>query len=296
MNDTRRWVIVVLVVVLAIGLIAFAGRSYILSPLTVDGGAVNMYLDALDPDIASEGGTALGAMLRQGGELLSANKDGADRVLVVFTDGEGHDTKEDALTAARTLARDGITLVLVAEGGTEPVRIPIRDPNGTLIEYKLDENGEVVRTRRDDETLREVEKLMRASLAAAEKLVSDHPDVERYRKSLGWAQGHLGMVQYRAGDWRAATASLEKCFELAGDDHEATDCQFFLAMAYWRLGDKERAGKSYDRAVRWTTRFRRSASSPSSAGKRQKMQPAGFSARMNSIRQGAQRGFSTGSS
>lgn len=43
-----------------LGLIAFAGKSYILSPLTVDGGAVEMYLDALDPDIASEGGTSLG--------------------------------------------------------------------------------------------------------------------------------------------------------------------------------------------------------------------------------------------
>ena len=40
-----------------LGLIAFAGRSYILSPLTVDGGAIRMYLDALDPDLASEGGT-----------------------------------------------------------------------------------------------------------------------------------------------------------------------------------------------------------------------------------------------
>jgi hypothetical protein len=38
-----------------LGLIAFAGKSYILAPLTVDGGAVEMYLDALDPDIASGG-------------------------------------------------------------------------------------------------------------------------------------------------------------------------------------------------------------------------------------------------
>ncbi|HEX5715924.1 MAG TPA: VWA domain-containing protein, partial [Thermoanaerobaculia bacterium] len=35
-----------------LGLIAFAGRSYILAPLTVDGGAIRMYLDALDPDLA----------------------------------------------------------------------------------------------------------------------------------------------------------------------------------------------------------------------------------------------------
>ncbi len=107
-----------------LGLIAFAGKSYILSPLTVDGGAVEMYLDALDPDIASEGGTNLSAVLRQGAELLTATRDGADRVLVVFTDGEAHDSLDDALVAARALARQGITLILVAEGGTEPVRIP----------------------------------------------------------------------------------------------------------------------------------------------------------------------------
>ncbi len=46
-----------------LGLIAFAGRSYILTPLTVDGGAVSLYLDGLDPDLASEGGTDLAATL-----------------------------------------------------------------------------------------------------------------------------------------------------------------------------------------------------------------------------------------
>ena len=151
-----------------LGLIAFAGKSYILSPLTVDGGAVEMYLDALDPDIASEGGTSLSAVLRQGSELLTATRDGADRVLVVFTDGEAHDSLDDALGAARTLARQGITLILVAEGGVEPVRIPIRDQNGALLEYKLDENGEVVRTRRSDQALRAIAEAASGSVVASE--------------------------------------------------------------------------------------------------------------------------------
>jgi Ca-activated chloride channel family protein len=42
-----------------LGLVAFAGSSHILSPLSVDGSALALYLDALDPDVASEGGTAL---------------------------------------------------------------------------------------------------------------------------------------------------------------------------------------------------------------------------------------------
>ena len=137
-----------------LGLIAFAGRSYILAPLTVDGGAVRMYLDALDPDLASEGGTSLGAVLAQGAELLGAATDAADRVLVVFTDGEAHDTLPEVVARAEALKDAGVRLVVVAEGRALPTRIPIRDSAGTLTEYKQDEDGNVVRTQRRDDVLR----------------------------------------------------------------------------------------------------------------------------------------------
>jgi Ca-activated chloride channel family protein len=136
-----------------LGVIAFAGRSYILTPLTVDGGAVRMYLDALDPDLASEGGTNLGAVLAQGGQLLMATGEVGDRVLVIFTDGEMHDSLSAAVRAAEELKANHIKVVLVAEGGITPVRIPIRDSSGTLMEYKLDQNGGVVLTRREDSVL-----------------------------------------------------------------------------------------------------------------------------------------------
>ena len=139
-----------------VGLIAFAGRSYILTPLTVDGGAVRMYLDGLDPDLASEGGTNLSAVLQQGGQLLAAGEDGADRVLVIFTDGEGHDSLPDAVAQARALRVRGVRLVLVAEGRTTPVKIPIRDSAGALVEYKLDEDGHPVLSQRRDDILRAI--------------------------------------------------------------------------------------------------------------------------------------------
>jgi Ca-activated chloride channel homolog len=139
-----------------LGLIAFAGRSYILSPLTVDGGAVRMYLDALDPDLASEGGTSLGAVLTQGAQLLGAATDAADRVLVLFTDGEAHDTLPEAVAAAQALKEEGVRLVVVAEGRALPTRIPLRDSAGTLWEYKQDEEGNVVRTQRRDDVIRAV--------------------------------------------------------------------------------------------------------------------------------------------
>jgi Ca-activated chloride channel family protein len=139
-----------------VALIAFAGRSYILTPLTLDDGAVELQLDALDPDVASEGGTELAAVLRQGGELLSAANEGGARALVVFTDGEAHDSLESALEAARALRAAGATVIMIGEGGVKPVRIPIKDPAGSLVEYKKDATGQVVFTARRDEILRAV--------------------------------------------------------------------------------------------------------------------------------------------
>ncbi len=137
-----------------LGMIAFAGRSYILAPLTVDGSSIRMYLDALDPDLASEGGTNLTAVLTQGAQLLGATTDAADRVLVLFTDGEGHDTLPEAVAAAEALKDAGVHLIMVAQGRALPTRIPIRDSSGTLLEYKQDEVGNVIRTQRRDDMLR----------------------------------------------------------------------------------------------------------------------------------------------
>lgn len=139
-----------------LGLIAFAGRSYILAPLTVDGGAIRLYLDALDPDLASEGGSNLASVLTQGSQLLGATNDPADRVLVVFTDGEGHDTLTDAVRAAEGLKEAGVRLIMVAEGTASPSRIPIRDSAGTLVEYKRDDDGTVIQTQRRDDILRAI--------------------------------------------------------------------------------------------------------------------------------------------
>jgi Ca-activated chloride channel family protein len=151
-----------------LGLIAFAGQSYILAPLTVDGGAIRMYLDALDPDLASSGGSNLHAVLSQGTELLSATSDAADRVLVLFTDGEAHDTLSDIVSQAEALDDAGVRLVVVAQGRAEPTRIPIRDSAGTLTEYKQDVGGTVVQTQRRDDILRAIVDAAEGTLVPSE--------------------------------------------------------------------------------------------------------------------------------
>jgi tetratricopeptide (TPR) repeat protein len=64
----------------------------------------------------------------------------------------------------------------------------------------------------------------------------------------------LGAAQYRAGDWKAAAAALQKSMDLraGGDGFD----WFFLAMANARLGKVSEARALYDRAVRWMAKTR----------------------------------------
>ena len=139
-----------------LALLAFAGRSYILTPLTLDDAAVSLQLDALDPEIASEGGTELADVLTQGKDLLTAAAEGGAKVLVVFTDGETHDSVDLAVSAAKALGSAGVTLIMVGEGDTLGTRIPLRDENGQLTGYKTDNEGQIVRTWRRDDVLKSV--------------------------------------------------------------------------------------------------------------------------------------------
>jgi tetratricopeptide (TPR) repeat protein len=59
----------------------------------------------------------------------------------------------------------------------------------------------------------------------------------------------LGMAYYRAGDCRAAIDALEKSMHL-GKGGGASEW-LFLAMARWRLGEKEQARALYDKALAW---------------------------------------------
>jgi serine/threonine protein kinase/Flp pilus assembly protein TadD len=59
----------------------------------------------------------------------------------------------------------------------------------------------------------------------------------------------LGAAQYRNGDWKAAIEALMKSAQLSGEGSSFDF--FFLAMAHWKLNEKERARAWYAQAVAW---------------------------------------------
>jgi tetratricopeptide (TPR) repeat protein len=77
----------------------------------------------------------------------------------------------------------------------------------------------------------------------ARKLVKRSPDEGMYRNTLG-------VAEYRAGDWKAAIASLDMSRVMLNGNFESFNL-FFLAMAHWQLSEKDQAGKLYRQAVQW---------------------------------------------
>jgi len=85
-------------------------------------------------------------------------------------------------------------------------------------------------------------RLRDAALAVrlAKKAVTTQPRSADYRNTLG-------VAHYRNGDDSAAVAELETAMSLrAGGD---SSDWFFLALAHWRLGDRDKARTWFERAV-----------------------------------------------
>jgi len=145
-----------------VGLIAFAGRSYVLSPLTIDVGALDLFLDNLDPSVVGQAGSSLARAIRQGTDLLSLSRGGADKALIAMSDGEAFEPEEDVTAEAQRAAAAGVSVVMVGFGTEGGSRIPIQrgvcvDPTQRCTgapDFKRDENGEVVITRYQPEFLR----------------------------------------------------------------------------------------------------------------------------------------------
>ncbi|MEE8520105.1 MAG: VWA domain-containing protein [Gemmatimonadota bacterium] len=174
-----------------IGLVAFAGAAYRMSPLTVDHGAINLYLDALDPTMAGIGGSSLAAAIRESAALLREDgSEGGDRAIIILTDGEGHDDEEEVLAEARAASAAGIHIFAVGVGTERGEPIPLHDRLGGQIGgYKRDADGEVVLSRWSPEPLNRVAAIsdglwLRADEGGASRVVAALEELEYGTGSL----------------------------------------------------------------------------------------------------------------
>jgi Ca-activated chloride channel family protein len=139
-----------------VGLVAFAGRAYTLSPMTVDHGALELYLDALDPGIVSYGGSSLAAALRRATDLARAPET-RPGVVVLVSDGEALEEESDVLAAAQRASEQGVVVHTVGVGTSEGAPVPDLDSEtGTMTGYKRGPDGEIVVSHLNESLLRRV--------------------------------------------------------------------------------------------------------------------------------------------
>lgn len=140
-----------------IGLVVFAGRAHVLAPLTADHGTLHLYLDALDPDIVSQGGSSLSTAIRQASDLARGPDDAGRGVVVVVSDGEALEDHEAVLREADRANRLGITVHTVGVGTTTGAPVPARPGQDGRVEGPTrGPDGEVVISRLEEGLLREV--------------------------------------------------------------------------------------------------------------------------------------------
>jgi len=162
-----------------VGLIAFAGDSFIQCPLTTDYAAVKLLLDALDVDTISLGGTDISDAIDT---ALESFKRGEDKykALVFFTDGEDHSA---AVTASvKKAVEQGVRIYTVGVGSPQQGSpIPLREASGEFRGYKRDRRGELVVTKLEDRVLREIAQTTGGSYFQA---TPDEKEVDRLAEAL----------------------------------------------------------------------------------------------------------------
>ncbi len=130
-----------------IGLVIFAGTSFVQLPVTTDYVSAKMFLSSIDTGSIPVQGTAIGDAIRLSIKSFSAQSE-KSRVIVVISDGENHE--DDPVEAARQAAELGIKVYTIGVGSAEGQPIPLE---GGLMK---DKDGNIVVTRLDEETLRQV--------------------------------------------------------------------------------------------------------------------------------------------
>jgi len=134
------------------GLIAFSGNAFLQCPLTIDYNGFLLALEDLSVETIPRGGTSISSAIR---EALATFKgpEKKYKVLVIITDGD--DLEGDAAKEAKASAKEGVKIYCVGVGTTEGDLIPVVNEMGDRT-YMEDRSGNVVKTRLNEEKLKEI--------------------------------------------------------------------------------------------------------------------------------------------
>ncbi len=132
-----------------IGLIAFAGAPYLVSPLTLDHDWLQQNLERVTIG-AGDDGTAIGSAIAAGVNRLRTTP-AKSKVVILLTDGMNNTGKISPLSAAEAAKALGVKIYTIGVGVRGKAPIPVRDEAGRmrLIMAKVDVDEKTLQTVAD---------------------------------------------------------------------------------------------------------------------------------------------------
>ena len=126
-----------------LGLVAFAGTSITLLPITSDYVSAKMFLDQLDPKTITLQGTDLGDAIQKSVAGFTQNTT-TGKALILITDAE--DNEQNAIEAAQMAKEMGVRIFVLSVGTPQGGPIPMgnnqfkKDMDGNVVTTKLNES------------------------------------------------------------------------------------------------------------------------------------------------------------
>jgi len=139
----------------AIGVVAFAGNARVLSPLTTDIRGLESVVETATPADLNAPGSDLGGAVRLASILLRRPGERPRAVLLVS---DGENLEGDPRAAVGTARGAGARLFTLGLGTPQGATIPVVDSTGTLAGKRRDPEGRIVQTKLDEAMLRDLAK------------------------------------------------------------------------------------------------------------------------------------------
>ena len=130
-----------------VGLIVFAGEPKVQLPITSDYRMAQAFAKRISPTLVAEQGTDIGKAL-QLASLSFSSQSGNSRVIVLITDGENHEQSVEQV--AQMATQEGIRIYTIGIGTPEGAPIEVDG------EFVKDEDGEMVVSQLDEQTLEQI--------------------------------------------------------------------------------------------------------------------------------------------
>lgn len=170
-----------------VGLVIFAGRSYLQVPLTVDYSTLKLLLQTVSPDMVPTQGTVIGDAIELSNKSFSS-KERKFKSIILISDGEDHD--ESAISKVKEASDGGAIVHTVGIGSPQGAQLFDEATKAP----KLDEKGDPLITKLNETELKNIAAagngtytLLGNTDAAANKLIEEIDGME---------QRNLGSVVY----------------------------------------------------------------------------------------------------